>query len=197
MDTQIAQLIDLVKSLHEKVDILSEENKELRRIIEKCPEQQIPVPVLPPKRVQSEKEQCCGMTAKGTRCKNKVVENEKCKMHLNQDTRQVVPKVKKVKKTKPVAPMHNHAPGVFGEYCQLCETHGDIIDPRLPDRQFEIISTGTTQEMEMEMEPIIEEEDEEMEPEMEDRELLNTLAGLGLSTSNNWADDDDDDFFEN
>ena len=192
MDTQIAQLIDLVKSLHEKVDILSEENKELRRIIEKRPEQQqIPVPVLPPKRVQSEKEQCCGITAKGTRCKNKVVENEKCKMHLNQDTRQVAPKVKKVKKTKPVAPMHNHAPGVFGEYCQLCETHGDIIDPRLPDRQFEIISTGTTQEMEME--PIIEEEEE-----MEDRELLNTLAGLGLSTSNNWADDDDDDddFFE-
>ena len=188
MDTQIAQLIDLVKSLHEKVDILSEENKELRRIIEKRPEQQqIPVPVLPPKRVQTEKEQCCGITAKGTRCKNKVVENEKCKMHLNQDTRQVAPKVKKVKKTKPVAPMHNHAPGVFGEYCQLCETHGDIIDPRLPDRQFEIISTGTTQEMET----------EDKDEEMEDRELLNTLAGLGLSTSNNWADDDDDDFFEN
>lgn len=175
MEAQLAQLIDLVKSLHEKVDVLTQENKELREMI-------APVPVPPQRRVQSEKEQCCGVTAKGTRCKNKVVEDNKCKMHINQGAKQVQPKVKKVKKTKPVAPTHNHPPGVLSsEYCQLCETHGDILDPQLPTRQFEIINTGTVEE----------------EQDVEDEQLLQKLVGLGITSPENWADDDDDDFFEN
>jgi hypothetical protein len=185
MDAQIAQLIDLVKSLHEKVDVLTEENKELRQMFVEKPN---PIPVPPSRRVQSEKQQCCGLTAKGLRCKNKVVEDNKCKMHINQDAKQVKPKVKKVKKVKPVPPTHNHPPSVIPtEYCQLCETHGNILDPELPLRQFEIINTGSVS-----VEDIPEEE-----PEVEDEQILNKLAGLGINVPESWADDDDDDFFEN
>ena len=44
------------------------------------------------------------------------------------------------KKTKDPPPMHNHEPGeVPKEPCSLCESHGDIFDPTLPDHEF----TGT------------------------------------------------------
>ena len=44
------------------------------------------------------------------------------------------------KKTKDPPPMHNHEPGEDPtEPCSLCESHGDIFDPTLPDHEF----TGT------------------------------------------------------
>jgi len=45
-----------------------------------------------------------------------------------------------LKKTKDPPPMHNHEPGEKPTHpCSLCESHGDIFDPTLPDHEF----TGT------------------------------------------------------
>ena len=46
------------------------------------------------------------------------------------------------KKRKPVVkkvnpPMHNHDPGeIPSEPCSLCESHGDILDPSMPDEEY-------------------------------------------------------------
>uniref|UniRef100_A0A6C0JYZ8 Uncharacterized protein n=1 Tax=viral metagenome TaxID=1070528 RepID=A0A6C0JYZ8_9ZZZZ len=116
-----------------------EENKMLRQKVEELSEK-IEKPKST-KKVQNDREQCSGFTSKGTRCKNKCIEGDKCRMHSNQDPEQVVqPKPKKEKKKKIEPPTHTHLPCEEPEvYCELCETHGDIMDPTLPDRQFEIV----------------------------------------------------------
>jgi hypothetical protein len=52
----------------------------------------------------------------------------------------VEPKKKRpiLKKKKKEVPLHNHKPGELPtETCELCETHGDIFDPGMPDSEFE------------------------------------------------------------
>lgn len=180
MEQQLLQITQLLQSLHQKVDDLTKENKELRLLI--TPQ----VTVAAPKRTvaHSEREQCTGLTAKGTQCKNKCVDNGKCKMHSNQDTAQIQPKQKKQKKTKPKPPVHNHAPGEEPEvFCQLCESHGDILDPELPDREFEVMRSPTPHPT------------ASPGPPVPDDAFLNVVKKQLIS----WADelDDDDDFFEN
>lgn len=224
MESQLLQLVDLVKSLHTKVD---EQNKELQEIRQENKELYVKIdaltviPVREPtirKKPRAEREQCCASTAKGTQCKNKAVDDGKCKMHINQGERTIEPKVKKQKKTKPKPPTHNHLPGLRTAYCQLCETHGDIMDPELPNREFEIVATGRTtmdtirEEPETAPEPVsqpveepvpqpVEEQQLEIEDDFDEDEsnIMQELQKLSASHNiSNWADvDDDDDFFEN
>ena len=45
-----------------------------------------------------------------------------------------------LKKKKKEVPLHNHKPGELPtETCELCETHGDILDPDMPDAEFEVV----------------------------------------------------------
>jgi len=79
---------------------------------------------------------CEGVTGKGTQCRNRASPDScYCRMHSGE--RRGVPKVekpKRVMKPKKVQPEHRHLPG---EVCMLCETHGDVLDPGLPDVEFE------------------------------------------------------------
>jgi len=216
MESQLLQLVDLVKSLHTKVD---EQNKELQEIRKENKELHdeigalTAIPVCGPtirKKPRAEREQCCALTAKGTQCKNKAVDDGKCKMHINQGEKTIEPKIKKQKKIKPKPPTHNHLPGLRTAYCQLCETHGDIMDPELPNREFEIIATGRTtidtirEEPETAPEPVlqpVEEQQLEIEDDFDEDEsnIMQELQRLSASHNiSNWADvEDDDDFFEN
>ena len=204
MEAQLTQLTQLVQSLHEKLDGVIEENKHLRSLLEKNT-------TAPPKKKSSreERQQCCGITAKGTQCKNKAIQDDKCKMHLNQNQEQQgtsQPKQKKQKKQKVLPPTHTHMPGeVPTVYCRLCETHGDILDPTLPYRKF-VVTSETIIEPEPVQELVPEPVQEEPIPvsspqspfeveEEGDQDLITQLRNLTIQQTN-WADVDDDDFFE-
>lgn len=79
---------------------------------------------------------CEGVTGKGTQCCNRASPGScYCRMHGEREPRPVKePKPKKVAKPKKVQPEHRHGPG---EVCMLCETHGDVLDPGLPEALFE------------------------------------------------------------
>ena len=95
-----------------------------------------------------------------------------------------------LKKTKDPPPMHNHEPGEKPtQPCSLCESHGDIFDPTLPDHEF----TGTVVDgktLEERLRIAIEEEEHES----------NLTSNTHTTTSvkpekKSWADmaDEDDD----
>jgi len=79
---------------------------------------------------------CQGVTGKGTQCRNRAVPGgEYCRMHGERAPKpERVQRVKKVPKPKKVQPEHMHG---IGEFCMLCDTHGDVLDPILPDAIFE------------------------------------------------------------
>jgi len=85
---------------------------------------------------------CIAMTSRGKNCTNKCIIGSKfCKKHEG-----YIPPVEKKKgrkatkqvKTK-IIPIHTHD-GHNGE-CELCRSHGDILDPNTPHRVFEITLT--------------------------------------------------------
>jgi hypothetical protein len=112
---------------------------------------------------------CVGLTGKGTPCKNKCQPgSDKCHLHGVELPGAVPkvpkePKVPKVPKTKAkkIQPEHNHPPGSQSDECQLCETHGNVVIPKLPqfeskslqDRLAAILSSET-QETEEPEEPV-------------------------------------------
>jgi hypothetical protein len=79
---------------------------------------------------------CKGVTGKGGACRNRAgLGGEYCGMHNGRREAKEVRKVgKKVVKMKKVQPEHTHE---GGGVCMLCETHGDVWDPRLVDAEFE------------------------------------------------------------
>ena len=108
-----------------KMDEILEEIRALRQIIQSLQ------PVSPPETP------CQGVTGKGTQCRNRASPDScYCRMHSGE--RKSVVKVRKEprvsKKLKKVQPEHTH---VGGGMCMLCETHGDVMDPTLPDAEFE------------------------------------------------------------
>jgi hypothetical protein len=111
---------------------------------------------------------CVGLTGKGTPCKNKCQPgSDKCHLH-GVDLPGAVPKVPKEprvpkvpKKAKKIQPEHNHPPGSQSDECQLCETHGNVVIPKLPqfeskslqDRLAAILSSETQETEEPEEPP--------------------------------------------
>tara|TARA_B100001175_G_scaffold190895_1_gene161873 strand:+ start:3314 stop:4075 length:762 start_codon:yes stop_codon:yes gene_type:complete len=94
-----------------------------------------------PKEPKEPKIQCSAMTAKGSKCTKPCVPGEEyCTLHMKMRNKSPVePKKKRpvIKKKKEI-PMHNHKPGELPtEMCELCETHGDIFDPDMPNNEFE------------------------------------------------------------
>lgn len=152
--------------LHEKIDTLVNMNKRLEERIEllegfsqtnnsfmmnpipnspqKPEETKKPKKTRKPKEDKKPKEpkiQCSAMTAKGSKCTKPCVPGEEyCTLHMKMRNKSPVePKKKRpiIKKKKEI-PMHNHKPGELPtETCELCETHGDIFDPDMPNNEFE------------------------------------------------------------
>ena len=82
----------------------------------------------------SRKEPCQGVTGKGTTCRNGALPGTPyCRMHGRDPKVPKVPRVKKEAKPRKIVPEHTHGMGV----CALCETHGDCMDPTLPEHSFE------------------------------------------------------------
>jgi hypothetical protein len=114
-----------MEELREELNKLREEVAELR-LLHKPP-------------TKHRKEPCQGVTGKGTPCRNGALPGMTCcRMHSREPKPAKEPKVKKEPKPKKIQPEHTHGIGEESiEPCPLCETHGDVIDPGLPDSGFE------------------------------------------------------------
>lgn len=77
---------------------------------------------------------CDDHNTKGEACRNNALpESEKCKTHTE--------KVSKPSRSKPKVKQtlsHNHPPGEGSNTCQLCESHGDILNPAISEEEYEI-----------------------------------------------------------
>ena len=83
---------------------------------------------------------CIGVTGKGTACRNGAQPgHEYCRMHGDRPAKEVKPKkLKKEPKPKKIQPEHTHELGETPtDACPLCDTHGDVMDPTLPEAKFE------------------------------------------------------------
>lgn len=92
------------------------------------------------------KDPCKGVTGKGTPCRNGALPGtEHCRMHSREPKEVKVPKEKKKEpKPKKIQPEHTHPIGEDPtQPCPLCETHGDVMDPNLPDAGFEEVDDVT------------------------------------------------------
>lgn len=107
--------------------------------------QNIPAPMLvmasqekakKPRKVNPDKVMCKGVTAKGQPCKFAAQTGcDFCKKHSEEAGSSKTPKPPKTQKT----PEHNHKPGeVPQEICGVCESHGDITKPGLPEEEFKL-----------------------------------------------------------
>jgi len=130
------------KCLREKMDSVIETNTLLREKIETLEKPKPKKTVVPV--TKEPKLVCSMMTAKGNQCTKPCIQGETCcTLHMKMrdkksNTEQTVKKRPVLKKKKKDVPVHNHKPGETPiETCELCETHGDIFDPDMPDTEFE------------------------------------------------------------
>jgi hypothetical protein len=149
---------------------------------------------------------CTARTAKGAPCKYKPQRGScVCKIHASKSEdppRDEIPteilpppkKKKTPKKVKAPAPEHTHALTEDlspDNVCQLCDTHGSVLDPGMPEAEFEladdepdlaarlkaILSEEPLEDPEEELEDLAEDED------FEDDQVI--LARLKAITSSN------------
>jgi hypothetical protein len=102
-----------------------------------------------PKAPKAEKKACTGLTSKGGPCKFAALgDSELCGIHQRKAEGggsepkprvEKVPKEKKVK-TKKVNPKHSHPLTEESEDCELCQTHGNMMDKKMPEATFEAVT---------------------------------------------------------
>ena len=121
-----------MEELREELNKLREEVAELRALHVERP-------------TQKKKDPCQGVTGKGTPCRNGALPGtQHCRMHSREPKASKAPKQKKEPKPKKIQPEHTHQIGeVPSVPCALCETHGDVMDPTLPDAGFEEVDDVT------------------------------------------------------
>ena len=146
------------------------------------------------KPVDPTKNMCTGLTAKGQPCKFAALPGmEICGIHnrkLNgappptEGTTPSTPapvKAKVPKKAPKVDPIHNHPVGEKAEeICQLCESHGDLTDPGVTDKDFEA-AVKDGQSIQDRLKAIISAasgDEEEEEPVKEDTVTVEELMGV-------------------
>ena len=84
------------------------------------------------------KSPCQGVTGKGTPCRNGALPGtHHCRMHSREPKESKPPRVRKEPKPKKIVPEHTHPIGESHPHCPLCQTHGDCMDPTLPEHDFE------------------------------------------------------------
>jgi hypothetical protein len=93
-------------------------------------------------------------------------------MHLNKpEPVPKPPRVPKKTKKKKIQPEHTCQEN-SSVPCELCKSHGDVMDPKMPEEQFECTDSALVENL---------------------RKLLNKEKMNEASTSKSWADMDDDD----
>jgi hypothetical protein len=86
----------------------------------------------------AKKQPCQGVTGKGTPCRNGALPGTcHCRMHSREPKAPKEPRPKKDPKPKKIQPEHTHDIGEVDPSCPLCQTHGDCMDPTLPEHDFE------------------------------------------------------------
>ena len=86
----------------------------------------------------SKKSPCQGVTGKGTPCRNGALPGtHHCRMHSREPKAPKPPRTRKEPKPKKIVPEHTHPIGESHPHCALCQTHGDCMDPTLPEHNFE------------------------------------------------------------
>jgi hypothetical protein len=81
---------------------------------------------------------CQGVTGKGTPCRNGAIPGAPyCRMHSREPKAPKPVRTRKDPKPRKTIPEHTHPIGETHPTCPLCETHGDCMDPTLPDHMFE------------------------------------------------------------
>ena len=123
-----------MEDLREELNKLREEVAELRLLH-----------VANTTRAQKKKDPCQGVTGKGTPCRNGALPGTcHCRMHSREPKEVREPRHKKEPKPKKTIPEHTHPIGETpNEPCPLRETHGDCMDPTLPDAGFEGVDDVT------------------------------------------------------
>ena len=87
---------------------------------------------------QTRKSPCQGVTGKGTPCRNGALPGcSHCRMHNREPKPTKESRVRKDPKPKKTIPEHTHPIDTLDPLCPLCDTHGDCMDPTLPEHQFE------------------------------------------------------------
>jgi len=87
---------------------------------------------------KQKKQPCQGVTGKGTPCRNGALPGtQHCRMHSREPKAPKEPKTRKEPKPKKTIPEHTHPIDSPDPTCPLCQTHGDCMDPTLPDHDFE------------------------------------------------------------
>ena len=148
------------------MDSVIETNTLLRDKIEHM-EKPKPIAKKPSKVPKEPKIECSAMTAKGHKCTKPCVPGETyCTLHTKMNNKPPVePKKKRpiLKKKKKEVPLHNHKPGELPtETCELCETHGDIFDPGMPDSEFEESQDDGDISIEEKLRKMLDEEEEKV-----------------------------------
>ena len=156
------------KCLREKMDSVIETNTLLREKIEHL-EKPKPITKKLSKVPKEPKIECSAMTAKGHKCTKPCTPGETyCTLHIKMHEKQkclpvpTEPKKKRpiLKKKKKEVPLHNHKPGELPtETCELCETHGDIFDPDMPNSEFEESQDDGDISIEEKLRKMLDEED--------------------------------------
>ena len=113
--------------------------EELREELNKLREEVAELRLLHVAKGGQKKDPCQGVTGKGTPCRNGALPGTQyCRMHSRGPKPVKAPRQKKEPKPKKTIPEHTHPidedPSVT---CPLCDTHGDVMDPTLPDAEFE------------------------------------------------------------
>ena len=162
--------------------------------------------------------QCKCLTKKGDQCKKYCIpDHDTCKQHANMEvSSKPVPKdepetliptptprrtqpvviVKKRRKTpKPVKvkpPLHNHEPGETPtEPCELCISHGDILDPEMPDHEYKCLDVNGLS-LEERLRIVVENEENGNPEDPEEPEEPEEPEDPGIG-NDNWADMVDED----
>jgi len=87
---------------------------------------------------KQKKSPCQGVTGKGTPCRNGALPGTShCRMHSREPKEVKAPRPKKEPKPKKTIPEHTHPIDSPDPTCALCNTHGDCMDPSLPDHDFD------------------------------------------------------------
>ena len=144
--------------------------------------QNIPAPMLvmasqekakKPRKTNPDKVMCKGVTAKGQPCKFAAQPGcEFCKKH-SEEGAQKAPKAPKAQK----APEHNHQPGeVPQEICGVCESHGDITKPELPEEEFKLEEGNIRDKLKQILKEASDSEPEEEEPKAEPTATLDEFG---------------------
>lgn len=131
-----------------------------------------------PKAEKEPEKPCSGLTSKGGPCKFKAMPgSDLCGIHQRKAEgvkAEKKPKVetekksKKSPKAKKTEPKHEHPIGDKSDECELCESHGDVVEPQLTESTFEAtVQDGA--DIKAKLQAILSEEDDE-EPEPEEPE---------------------------